>query len=74
MERRFVKILMIFIFLMIYLFSNVDSNKFGQKMLEKMGWTSGKGLGVNEQGITEHVRVSFKNDTGGKCYLTTNYI
>lgn len=43
-------------------------------MLEKMGWTSGKGLGVNEQGITEHVRVSFKNDTGGKCYLTTNYI
>lgn len=42
-----------------------DSNKFGQKMLEKMGWTNGKGLGVNEQGITEHVRVSFKNDTAG---------
>ena len=39
-------------------------------MLEKMGWTNGKGLGVNEQGITEHVRVSFKNDTAGKYYLT----
>ncbi|XP_076631799.1 uncharacterized protein LOC143346954 [Colletes latitarsis] len=42
-----------------------DSNKFGQKMLEKMGWTSGKGLGAKEQGITEHVRVSFKNDAAG---------
>ncbi|XP_050591695.1 putative histone-lysine N-methyltransferase 1 isoform X1 [Bombus affinis] len=45
-----------------------DSNKFGQKMLEKMGWTSGKGLGANEQGITEHVRVSIKNDTTGIGY------
>ncbi|XP_078053748.1 uncharacterized protein LOC144479107 [Augochlora pura] len=42
-----------------------DPNKFGQKMLEKMGWTSGKGLGANEQGIIEHVRVSLKNDTSG---------
>lgn len=45
-----------------------DSNKFGQKMLEKMGWTSGKGLGANEQGITEHVRVSVKNNTTGIGY------
>lgn len=43
-------------------------NKFGQKMLEKMGWTSGKGLGANEQGITEHVRVLVKNDTTGIGY------
>lgn len=35
-------------------------------MLEKMGWTSGKGLGVNEQGMTEHVRVSYKDDTAGE--------
>ncbi|OAD56748.1 PIN2/TERF1-interacting telomerase inhibitor 1 [Eufriesea mexicana] len=42
-----------------------DSSKFGQRMLEKMGWTSGKGLGANEQGITEHVRVSLKNDMAG---------
>lgn len=45
-----------------------DSNKFGQKMLEKMGWSSGKGLGANEQGTTEHVRVSFKNDAAGIGY------
>ncbi|XP_015432786.1 PREDICTED: putative histone-lysine N-methyltransferase 1 [Dufourea novaeangliae] len=42
-----------------------DSNKFGQKMLEKMGWTIGKGLGAHEQGMTEHVRVSYKDDTAG---------
>lgn len=42
-----------------------DGNKFGQKMLEKMGWSNGKGLGANEQGMTEHVRVSVKNDKSG---------
>lgn len=42
-----------------------DTNKFGQRMLEKMGWTSGKGLGINEQGATDHVRVKVKNDTVG---------
>lgn len=42
-----------------------DPNKFGQRMLEKMGWTMGKGLGASEQGITEHVRVSLKNDNSG---------
>ncbi|CAK9812908.1 PIN2/TERF1-interacting telomerase inhibitor 1 [Anthophora plagiata] len=42
-----------------------DPNKYGQKILEKMGWTNGKGLGVNEQGMTEHVRAQFKNDMAG---------
>ncbi|XP_046743376.1 G patch domain-containing protein 4 [Diprion similis] len=42
-----------------------DSTKFGQKMLEKMGWSSGKGLGANEQGMTEHVKISYKNDQSG---------
>ncbi|KAL2740643.1 G patch domain-containing protein 4 isoform X1 [Vespula squamosa] len=42
-----------------------DTNKFGQRMLEKMGWTTGKGLGINEQGITQHVKVKVKNDTVG---------
>ncbi|XP_076241303.1 uncharacterized protein LOC143183582 [Calliopsis andreniformis] len=49
-----------------------DSNKFGQKMLEKMGWTSGKGLGANEQGMTEHVRVSYKDDTAGIGFKKEN--
>ncbi|KAI4497215.1 hypothetical protein M0802_007699 [Mischocyttarus mexicanus] len=42
-----------------------DTNKFGQKMLEKMGWTIGKGLGINEQGSTDHIKIKVKNDTIG---------
>ncbi|VEN48875.1 unnamed protein product [Callosobruchus maculatus] len=45
-----------------------DSNKFGQKLLEKMGWKHGKGLGAKEDGITEHVKVSYKNDSKGMGY------
>ncbi|XP_014235024.1 PIN2/TERF1-interacting telomerase inhibitor 1-like [Trichogramma pretiosum] len=42
-----------------------DSSKLGQRMLEKMGWSSGKGLGAHEQGMTEHIRVKVKNDQVG---------
>ncbi|XP_066451018.1 PIN2/TERF1-interacting telomerase inhibitor 1 [Eleutherodactylus coqui] len=42
-----------------------DESKFGQKMLEKMGWSKGKGLGAQEQGATEHIRVQVKNNTLG---------
>ncbi|XP_053565513.1 PIN2/TERF1-interacting telomerase inhibitor 1 [Bombina bombina] len=42
-----------------------DESKFGQKMLEKMGWSKGKGLGAQEQGSTEHVKVQVKNNTFG---------
>ncbi|XP_033001051.1 PIN2/TERF1-interacting telomerase inhibitor 1 isoform X1 [Lacerta agilis] len=42
-----------------------DESKFGQKMLEKMGWSKGKGLGAQEQGNTEHVKVQLKNNTLG---------
>nr|ACE75447.1 G-patch domain-contaning protein [Glyptapanteles indiensis] len=34
-------------------------------MLEKMGWTSGKGLGAKEQGVTDHIRVKHKDDQAG---------
>ncbi|XP_006811790.1 PIN2/TERF1-interacting telomerase inhibitor 1-like [Saccoglossus kowalevskii] len=47
-----------------------DSSKFGQRMLERMGWEHGKGLGVNEDGNTSHVKVSKKDDTFG---LGANY-
>ena len=30
-----------------------------------MGWSKGKGLGVKEDGKTEHISVSVKNDTRG---------
>lgn len=52
------------------IFLIVDANKFGQRMLEKMGWQLGKGLGANENGITENIKVSYKNDSQGKKLST----
>ncbi|NXD68293.1 PINX1 inhibitor, partial [Eolophus roseicapillus] len=49
-----------------------DESKFGQKMLEKMGWSKGKGLGAQEQGNTEHIKVQVKNNTLG-LGATINY-
>ena len=45
-----------------------DDSKFGQKMLETMGWKKGKGLGAHEDGNTEHVQVHVKNNTKGRDY------
>ncbi|TPX33534.1 hypothetical protein SeMB42_g07465 [Synchytrium endobioticum] len=42
-----------------------DKTKKGQKMLEKMGWKEGSGLGANEDGIKEHISVKFKSDRIG---------
>ncbi|RVE56009.1 hypothetical protein OJAV_G00231760 [Oryzias javanicus] len=42
-----------------------DDSKFGQKMLERMGWSKGKGLGRSEQGSTEHIKVKIKNNNHG---------
>ncbi|XP_050008277.1 PIN2/TERF1-interacting telomerase inhibitor 1 isoform X3 [Alexandromys fortis] len=42
-----------------------DDSKFGQRMLEKMGWSKGKGLGAQEQGATEHIKVKVKNNNLG---------
>ncbi|CAG4959572.1 unnamed protein product [Colias eurytheme] len=49
-----------------------DANKFGQRMLEKMGWSSGKGLGAKENGIVEHVIARYKNDEKGLGYEDKN--
>ncbi|XP_008300418.1 PIN2/TERF1-interacting telomerase inhibitor 1 [Stegastes partitus] len=42
-----------------------DDSKFGQKMLERMGWSKGKGLGRTEQGSTDHIKVRVKNNSYG---------
>ncbi|XP_056120474.1 PIN2/TERF1-interacting telomerase inhibitor 1 [Rhinichthys klamathensis goyatoka] len=42
-----------------------DESKFGQKMLERMGWAKGKGLGRSEQGSTENIKVKAKNNKLG---------
>ncbi|XP_073844475.1 uncharacterized protein isoform X2 [Musca autumnalis] len=42
-----------------------DDSRFGTKMLEKMGWSKGKGLGAKEDGSQDFVRVRYKNDSQG---------
>lgn len=34
-------------------------------MLEKMGWSKGKGLGKNEDGLKEHVKTPYHFNTEG---------
>ena len=40
-----------------------DQDKFGQKLMEKMGWSQGKGLGANEDGRVQVV------GAGWSCWL-----
>ncbi|RKO90659.1 hypothetical protein BDK51DRAFT_5596, partial [Blyttiomyces helicus] len=42
-----------------------DQSKFGLKMMQKMGWSEGKGLGAREDGQTEHVKIKLKEDNLG---------
>lgn len=48
-----------------------DKTKFGYRMMQKMGWTDGKGLGMKENGATEHIRVRKKLTTAGVGAVTT---
>jgi hypothetical protein len=38
---------------------------FGQKLLEKMGWEKGQGLGKEKDGMKEAIEVKKKEDTLG---------
>ena len=43
-----------------------DTSKFGRKMLERMGWADGQGLGADGRGSTTHVEVVRKSDNAGE--------
>lgn len=42
-----------------------QTNK-GLKLMQQMGWKQGKGLGKEEQGAANHIRVKVKNNTEGE--------
>jgi Pin2-interacting protein X1 len=42
-----------------------DKSKFGYKMLQKMGWKEGSGLGAKEDGITDFVKPKRNFETRG---------
>lgn len=50
-----------------------DDSKFGQKMLEKFGWSKGSGLGKNEQGISENIKVQHKVIPTGTYLFTLHF-
>ncbi len=59
------------IYLLLFFYS--DGNKFGKRMLEKMGWQSGVGLGKNEDGRTEHIDLKFKSNLKGVGFVNGKY-
>jgi len=47
---------------------HLASNKvsdFAKKQMLKMGWTEGKGLGKNEDGMSSHIKISKREDAVG---------
>ena len=42
-----------------------DESKFGQKLMEKMGWEKGTGLGANQDGMVDHITLKHKDNTKG---------
>ncbi|CAO3616425.1 unnamed protein product [Cunninghamella blakesleeana] len=54
-----------------------DTSKFGFRMMAKMGWAPGKGLGVKEDGSQQHIKIRLKDDTlglGAKKNNTDNWL
>ena len=48
---------------------SLDRSKYGYRMLERMGWSEGRGLGLNEDGPAEPVKVHRKKDCSGQLMV-----
>ncbi|XP_035772623.1 PIN2/TERF1-interacting telomerase inhibitor 1-like isoform X2 [Anopheles albimanus] len=49
-----------------------DANNVGARMLAKLGWSEGKGLGRNEDGMVDPLLTRFKKDNEGLGYAGEN--
>ncbi|RYG47016.1 hypothetical protein EON67_08950, partial [archaeon] len=47
--------------------THADKSAFGQRMLARMGWSEGKGLGKHEDGMLTHVKVKKRAESQGLC-------
>jgi len=50
-----------------------DKTKYGQRLMEKMGWKEGAGLGKNETGRIEHIDLKIKQNVRGLGFLNGKY-
>ncbi|CAF2572148.1 unnamed protein product [Rotaria sp. Silwood2] len=50
----------------------IDSTNIGHQLLEKIGWTPGHGLGLNQDGITTPVNINYRNYRQGLGYENTS--
>ena len=46
-------------------YQGVEKESFAYKMMGKLGWQEGRGLGANEQGIKSHIKAKKKDDALG---------
>ena len=53
---------------------HLDKTKYGYRMLQRMGWEEGKGLGSEEEGPKEHIKVKVKRDNQGKLVVHISII
>ncbi|KAI5965802.1 PXR1 [Candida pseudojiufengensis] len=42
-----------------------DTSRFGHQYLSKMGWKTGKGLGLTPNSMTSHIKIHIKQDNSG---------
>jgi len=49
----------------------IDSTNIGHQLLEKIGWTPGNGLGINQNGIIAPVQINYRNYRQGLGYDNT---
>ena len=50
-------------------YAGIDNSRFGHKIMSKLGWIDGAGLGVSLNGSVEHIKVAEKRDMKGKSLI-----